>query len=331
VDYYNYNTELPFSNKKIKFREITTKEQLILAKANLSFPNTIENHKDFNDFVFKTIKNCIETQENFENINIIDYILFLTKLRIISIGSIMEFVSESKNSEVKSVKTTLDLNLFLKNLYYGALKSLKNNIFKENDVEVKISWPNVNSIKIFQEVLNKEASEYDIFLETFQEFVEYIKIKDKKIVLNNFSKEQKLKILEKISSSLMKKIQDSIVFIIKTMNETDLWGVSSFNQYTFNIYNLSFVNFIRLFFAYDVKTIYQDIYYMAAESLPPEYVLSLSPAERKVHSSIIIEARKRKEGEQTPDLNRINQNYTSKSKVSKDVQDLALEFGQTPP
>jgi hypothetical protein len=331
VDYYNYSTELPFSDKKIKFREISTKEQLVLAKANLSFPNTTENHESFNGFVFKTIRNCIENKEEIEKINIIDYILFLTKLRIISIGSLMEFVSESKNSDVKSVKTTLDLNIFLKNLYYGALKSLENNIFEENEVEIKINWPNIDSISIFQEIILKNMSEYEIFYETFQEFVEYIKIKDKKIILKNFSKQQKTQILEKISSSLMKKVQDAILFALKSMNETDLWGVSTFKQYTFNLYNLSFVNFIRLFFSYDVRSIYQDIYYMAAESLPPSYVLDLSPAERKVHTSIIIEARKRKEGEQTPDLNRISQNRPSKSNVSKDVQDLALEFGQTPP
>ena len=87
MQYYNYSAELPFSKKTLKFREITTEEQLILAKANLSFPNDKTNYFDFNNFVIETLSNCIENKNDFKKLNIIDFVLFLTKIRIISIGN----------------------------------------------------------------------------------------------------------------------------------------------------------------------------------------------------------------------------------------------------
>lgn len=322
MEYYNYSTELPFSNKKIKFKEITTEQQIALSKANLSFPKTKENYFDYNDFIIKIIKNCLENSEELDDINIIDYVLFLTKLRIVSIGSSIEFITKTENAEFKTAKTTINLNLFLKNLYYGALESIKNNLIIENNIEIKLNWPTIKSVKTFQNVINDD---FKSTFDSFQEFIEYIKIGDNKIIFSNFDFKQKNEIFCKLSASLIKRIQELIIENVNKLNQCDLFSVESFKNTTFNLFNLSFVDFIRLFFSYDVRSLYQEIYFMAGENLPPEYVLKMSPAERKVYSSIIIEARKKRESNQNDGVNNM---ITSKS--SKGVKDLALEFGQTP-
>jgi hypothetical protein len=330
VEYYNYSTELPFSKKKIKFREFTTKEQIVLAKANLSFANTKENYFDYNDFIIKTIKNCLENKNDFDNINIMDYILFLTKLRIISIGSTIEFVTESNHKEAKTTKITLDLNIFLKNLYFGAINSLSEPIISENNVEIKLNWPNINSIELFQSLINEKKSDYEKFSNSFQEFIEYVKINDKKIIFLNFSTEEKTKIVEKISVSLLKKVQNTISESLSKLAQCDLFNLSAFKDYIFNFYHLTFIDFIRLFFSGDIRSIYQELYFLGGESLSQEYILNISPAERKIYSSIINEARKKKSGGDSSErVAEISNKYSGSA--SKEIQDLALEFGQTPP
>lgn len=325
MEYYNYSAELPFSKKSLNFREINTKEQLVLAKANLSFPNNKNNSFEFNNFVIKTIKNCLEKPEEIDDINIIDYVLFLTKLRILSIGGTIELVSESENKEVKSIKTTIDLNIFLRNLYEACNEAFVEDVITENDIEVKLGWPTLNSISIFQYYITNNKSQYETFSETFQEFVEYVKVKDKKIIFKHFTSEQKSQFLERLSVSLIKKIQETIIESLKFLNQYDLWEISTFKQHTFNFYSLNFIDFIRLFFSYDVKSLYKEIYYFISSNIQPDYIMSISSAERKIYYSIIEEQKRLQNKETGYDFDQIN------SKASTDLEDLALEFGDTPP
>jgi hypothetical protein len=73
-----------------------------------------------------------------------------------------------------------------------------------------------------------------------------------------------------------------------------------------------------MIFSYDVKSIYSEIYFLANCSLNPEYILSISPSERRIYMSIIQEQRSKRDGNQ-PDQN------------SEALKDLALEFGEELP
>jgi hypothetical protein len=320
VEYYNYSTDLPFSKKILRFRELSSKDQIMLAKANLSLDNSKENYYEFNRFVIKIVKNCLEKPEDFDNINIIDYILFVTKLRIVSVGSIINLVSESKNKEFKSVKTQLDLNIFLKNLYNVCIEAMIDDIVKENNIEIKINWPSIGSIKFFQDLLLSNKSEYQLFAESFQEFIEYVKINDTLIPFINFTTEQKITITDKISISLLKQVKEKIIEALKFIMAYDLWEISAFKNYNFNFYTLNYTDSIRLFFSNDIKSLFQEIYYMAKEGLTPEYLLKLSPLERKIHFNIIEEIKRSQNNETSYDFEKIN-------KTSSELEDLALEFG----
>jgi len=325
VDFFNYSTELPFSKKIIKFRELKTREQIALAKANLSFPSDNNNHLDYHCFVLKTIKNCLEEPDQLNDINIIDYVLFVTKLRIISIGSVIELISESKNKDVSKVKTKINLNNFLKNLYVCSTEALFDDIVEENEIQVKIGWPMTHSITLFQKLLKEKTSQYQTFAESFQEFVENINYKDKKIPFSTYKSQEKITLIEKLSASLIKKTQERVLGVLKFIMKYDLWEVSTFNGYNFNFYSLNFIDFIRLFFSYDIKSIYQEIYYMGKEGISPEYILNLSPSERKIHLSIIEESKKTEKDESSYDYESIDK------KSSSALEDLAVEFGDTPP
>lgn len=325
MQYYNYSTDLPFSGKVINFREINTGEQIALAKANLSFPNNRNNYYDFNNFILKVFKNCIESPKEIDNLNIIDYVLFVTKLRIVSIGHIIELVSEVENQETKTVKTTIDLNVFLRNLYNAANDSLVENEIFENDIMIKLNWPTVSSIKLFQSQLNQEKSEFKLFSNTFQEFIEYIKIGDKKIFFESFNTEEKIKITEKLTASLLKKTQKTILEALNFLSKQDLFGLTSFKEHTFNFYTLNFIDYIRLFFSYDIKSLYKEIYYFSEANLLPDYIMNISQSERKIYSAIIEEQKRKKNNDVSYDFDKIG------SKPLTEVEKLAVEFGESPP
>jgi len=319
VEYYNYSTDLPFSKKILRFRELNSKDQIMLAKANLSLENSKENYYEFNRFVIKIIKNCLEKPEDFDNINLIDYILFVTKLRIVSVGSIINLISESTNKEFKSVKTQLDLNIFLKNLYNVSIEAMVDDVVQENNIEIKINWPTIGSIKFFQDILLSNRNEYQLFSDSFQEFIEHVKINDTLIPFLNFTTEQKITITDKLSISLLKKVKEKILEALKFIMAYDLWEISTFKNYNFNFYTLNYTDSIRLFFSNDIKGLFQEIYYMAKEGLTPEYLLKLSPLERRIHFNIIEESKRSQNNETSYDFEKIN-------KTSSELEDLALEF-----
>lgn len=292
----------------------------MLAKANLSLQSSKENYYEFNRFVIKIIKNCLEKPEDFDNINLIDYILFITKLRIVSVGSIINLVSESTNKEFKSVKTQLDLNIFLKNIYNVSIEAMIDDIVQENNIEIKINWPSINSIKFFQDLLLADKAEYQLFTDSFQEFIEYVKVNETMISFLNFTTEQKIAITDKISISLLKKVKEKILEALKFIMAYDLWEISTFKNYNFNFYTLNYTDSIRLFFSNDIKGLFQEIYYMAKEGLSPEYILKLSPLERRIYFNLIEESKRSQNDETSYDFEKIN-------KGNSELEDLALEFG----
>jgi hypothetical protein len=116
MDYYDYSVDLPYTKTKINYRELTTQEQILLAKANVNFPSTKESMYEYYKYSKSVILNCIKNKEDFEKINIIEYVLFLARLRITSFGPTMEFYLK-EGDDKKKLKIQIDLNKYLYNLY----------------------------------------------------------------------------------------------------------------------------------------------------------------------------------------------------------------------
>jgi len=111
MEFYNYSVDLPYTNTKLYYREINTQEQILLAKANISIESLYDYYQFIIDIILKTIKN----KEDLYKLNIIEYVLFLVKLRIISIGPTMDFFLKSE-SKTKT-KIQIDLRKYMMNLY----------------------------------------------------------------------------------------------------------------------------------------------------------------------------------------------------------------------
>jgi hypothetical protein len=326
VDFYNYSVDLPFTKNKIIFRELNTQEQLFLAKANFTHSNDKESMYDYFLFVKKIIENCVEDKNILNRINIVEYVLFLVKLRIVSIGSSMEFFLNNKSPT--KTKVQIDLKNYLISLYKASdfLEKEENNLIFYKNIKVKLNWPMVQSLENFSKMVLENKSQYEIFNESVQEYIESIEIKNNKILCGNFDFKQKNNLIDSLNLKVKNQIQDKIIEGLKILFEAEVFDVGDFKNQKFNFYNFSFIEHIKLFFSYDVRSIYQEIYLLASCNLNPEYVLSVSPSERNVYLKIFQQQRKSQE-KSSSGVDFATQN----GNISNDVKNLAAEFGDVPP
>jgi hypothetical protein len=288
MNYFNHNLDLPYSKLNVRFRELTTNEQLILSKTNLTLKYDSQSYYEYFVFLNEVFKNCVhEYDDVISKIDIIEYVMLISKIRSISIGNNIEFyLDDTNNPDIKKQKITLNLNLFIKNLYESSGEFLTddNNMIIDNDFIILLKYPSIKNILLFL-----DTKTYDSFNDTICEFIDEIQIKNNKIKVCNFTKNQKQELLYKLSISIKQKIEIKIFNLIETMLSKNLLGLEYFKDYKFNIYGFGFMSYLKLFFSYDIRSLYMEIYHLACNKLNPEYILNISPSERKIYISIINE------------------------------------------
>ena len=316
MSYYLHNVEMPFSGKNISFREIKNKEQIAISKANLAMP--IDNNEPvlYNNFLKKIIFQCVENQEVLKELNVIEYILFAAKLRIVSFGSNLELqqdVEEADNKKnVKKIKITLDLQTFIKNLF-DASKHINSTVIKFQGMEIILSWPNHKDQDYF---LN--LKETNSMLSSFCYFIKTIKMKDKIINMWDFSNTEREEIFDSFSISIRSKIQNKITDALQILSSGDLFTLKQLNDYKFSFYNTVYLDILRLFYSFDLKEIYREYYALASRQIPPSYINDISTIERKLYLSIMQEERSASNKQDTPS-------------GESSLLDLAREFGDQIP
>jgi hypothetical protein len=319
MEYFLYTVDLPSTNSHINYREINSKEQLTLVKANTFLPMEEDNLADYSEIIQNVISNCVKNKEDFNKIDLIDYMLFIVKLRIISIGNILELYFENPDPESKDdIKVSIDLNVFLELLYNASLEAMNNNIIEYKNIKVKLGWPNIKSEKIFYRQENKNSIE-NILL-TIPEYITNITINNSDVIFNTLKEKEKIEIYERLPISLRAKIQEKILDSIKSLSEKNLFNIKKMDYFKFNFYNNSYQEFIRLLFSNNLRDIYKEYYILAAKRINPSYVDNLSIPERRVFCSFIEEEQKQMEENQSMD------SVTTDSSTS--IKDLMDEFGQ---
>lgn len=324
MEYYNYNVDLPFTNTKIFFRELNTQEQLLITKANVTFPSERENLIEYHLYVLDVILNCVKNKNDFLKINIIEYVLFLLKLKILSVGSVIDFLLDNENKKSKT-KIQFDLKKYMLNLYNNT-KELndKSSVIELDDFKIRLTWPSLISVPYLSNSFLNSKNTYEVFKSVIFQFVDYIEIKSQKIMWIDLTNEEKLKLFERFPITLIKKIEDKVLDCVKKLIDFNLFDLDFFKSYVFNVFNLNFIEHIKLIFSYDLKSLYREIYFLASNNLNPEYVLKLSDFERKTYLTIIQEEIKRSEDQ--------NQRESGNPNVSNEYSDavkkLAVEFNQ---
>jgi hypothetical protein len=317
MDYYLYTVELPFSKVVLHYRELNSKEQLVLGKANTLLPiEDDETFLEYSSFFKKIISDCVKNKEDFLKLNLIDYVLFLTKLRIISIGNELDLCFEPEEKEDIKQKITIDLNIFMKNLYEHSASCFEEKEIAFQDFYIELDWPNIKSEETLLNFKGKSISNHVLL--TISEYIKKITIKDKEILLHNMTLDQKNQIFERLPITIRTKIQNIVLDSIKKLSEKNFFVISKMDYLKYSFYSKSLQEIIRLFFAYDLQAIYKEYYILASKNINPQYIDNLSISERNVFCNLAQEELKNKEDAS---------HNSQRDPNSQSLQDLIDEFG----
>ena len=306
---YHYTVELPFTKTVLTYREITTEEQLDLGKAQYSFS---DNSLGYFKFVYNIVENCVSNKDDLSKIDIIEFILFSIKLRIVSVGSSIELYSKIDG---QNTKITLDLNTLLKNIY--TLMEKYTYDFSHNAIRVKIGFPYIADLPEFLSLEN----DFNSISETFPLFIKDITPFKFKSKWSDLSTKSKRIVFGNLPVSLSNEIQTNILKTLKGASEEDIFALEIFKDFRINMYNNTIHELIKLVCSYDIKSIHSEIYVLS--SLGPNYIKSLSPNERKIYLSLYIQDKNTKGNSSNPSEGATNEQTSP-------VDALSLEFGQSP-
>jgi len=316
MSYYLHNVEMPFCGKNICFREIKNEEQIAISKANLAMP--LDNNEPilYNSFLKKIIFQCVENQEVLKELNIIEYILYATKLRMVCFGSNLELEQNLEESndkqEFKKIKINIDLQNFIKNLY-EASKHINSTIVNFKDVEIILDWPNHKDQDYFLNIKKTNSIVSSLFY-----FIKTVKIKDKIINMWGFTDKEREDIFDSFSVSIRTKIQNEISKALQILSSQNLFGVKQLNDYRFSFYNTIYLDILRLFYSFNLKEIYREYYALASKQISPAYINDITAIERKLYLSIMQEEKSPHNDKNTPS-------------GESSLEDLAREFGDQLP
>ena len=311
---YLYTVSLPFTNTEIIYKELCSKQQLNLCKINILFPINSENSNivEYSKLFKKIILECIENKNDFKKLNLIDYIFFITKLRIISIGSELNLILHSDEQSNKEIKITIDLNFFMKSLYQVCLECLNDNILTFNNLKIIIDWPLISSEEDFYTMEGNKT-----ITSSMPKFIKTIILNEVNTIdFHNLETDQQIKIYDNLPVSVKNKLEQKIYSMIELLSNSNLFGIKIMDGFNFNFYNTSYQRFIRYLFSGNIRNIYQEYYILASKNINPEYVDKLSISDRTVYCSFIEEEVKAR-----------NESSNSNSDVNMtDLQKLMNEF-----
>jgi hypothetical protein len=322
TDHYLYNVVLPISKTKLIYRELNCKEQILLSKAHVMMPFTDENLEDYGEVLQNIISGCVKNKEDFFNLNLIEYFLFLTKLRITSIGEDLEIIFASKDN----IKINLHLPSFNYNLYNLAKETLDNVSLTYKGYTVILDWPSIKSEKYFLSPRNKKNG-INFILDSVPEYIKIIKVKEKCIDFKTFSEEEKKTIYDSLPAGLLAELNKIVLGVVDKVTSANVFKTSIEEYGRFNFYNANYQNYLRLFFIDDLKSLYRQYYILASKNIPPYYLDSLSVAEKGAFLSLYEEELEYRNGQSNQGTS--TQHYSNPTGESSAVLNLAREFGDT--
>jgi hypothetical protein len=273
--YYDYFLEFPYSNIKTNFKEISTKEQLYLSKSRLTFN---DNEHYFN-FIKDICLNSIKNKNEFEKIDLIEFLFYIIKSRIICSGPKLELMTEIDGI---TAKLNLNLNNVLKNIY----DSVDTNLLKisYNEYNITLGFPYLKDFKLIN---NSKKNTIDV-INSFYLFIKKIN----NIEFSNLTPEQREILFNKLPLSVVFKIKQNILNLFEDLDKKNIFNLDYFKNFKLNVYSNSYIEIIKILSLYDIESIHREIYLLA--DMNPEYLMKISPSERKMYLNFYIQEKESK-------------------------------------
>jgi hypothetical protein len=280
---------MPLSEIKIFYKELNNRQFLALSKINLILPLNEETAVDYATIFREIVLESIKNKEDFLKLNIIDYILFLAKLREVTIGEDLELYVKEANVSDMPVKFNLKISSFIQRLYSLAKECLPNNNLTFDNFNVEIDWPNLQEEEFFLKKIPQDSlSLADKVISSIPYFIKKITFDSNCINLINLNFEERTQIYNKLPFSIRQNIQSLIIEAVLKLKNGDVWNVKHLQEFSngIDLYSISYQGILRLFFSDDISGILEEYYMLASKGVVPFYLDSISVAERKVYMTL---------------------------------------------
>ncbi len=282
---FEYSAWVPSLKKDIFIKEITTHQQKEIIKS-ISSPYTFEFVKTLDTL----LKENISSRIKLGNLNLVDKLAILLKMRSQSIGSSVSYSFKCDHCE-KNISTKVPLIPIVNKLNKLNLKNTK---IKCDQLIITLGIPTIsNEILLEKESylsMNLEKAQFeDLFLRDVIIYLKSIKLLKTNILVDKMTIKNRLKCIEKIPVKVLVEIRAKIKELKEHLNEVTIIDVECLcghKPITFklNVDNSSYLQFVKSIFDENLHNVYQQIYYMTnILHFTPDYIEKMVPCERDIY------------------------------------------------
>ena len=290
MECYPYALQFPFSRTVLNFRELNCLEQSMLCKINNTLPSTPDYRSDYLDALLEIILPVLKNKESVYNLDVVEFLMFIIRLRAVSVGSFVEF---SVGEEDKKKKIKFDLYNLLKNIYNIGQSLHEVELIKNEDVEVKIKWPDLYGEKHFLNIQSENTVEK--FLSTMCQFVEYVKIKDQIFNFKPYKTQERQELFDLLPVSVKNIIQTNIVSLLQKISEQPLFELLEFENYKFEFYNSTIQDIVRFVFANNENNLISENVFLLNKGFTLNDINNISPILKQNYINYFLEQNNKNE------------------------------------
>jgi hypothetical protein len=293
MEYYPYALQFPFTKTILNFKELTCYEQAMLSKINTTLPPTLEYRTDYLEILLELLQSTLKNKDNINKLDIVEFLMFVVRLRAISIGSFLEFTVGEEEEKKKKIK--FDLYSLLKNIYDIGQIIYEFDTIEGEDVEVKLKWPDLKGEYHFLSSLSKDNT--NKFLSTMCEFVDYLKIKEQVFNFKLLGIKEREELFDLLPISVKNLIQTNIISLLQRIAEMPLFELQEFKNYKFEFYNSTIQDIIRFIFANDENSLMLENIFLLNKGFTITDIDRMTPVAKQNYINHFIEQDNNKNGE----------------------------------
>jgi hypothetical protein len=286
VDFFLHSVDMPFSGAKIIFKELNCKQLLSINKLLLNLPYQKDCLEDFSKLFLQIILKSIKNKKDFLNLNVLEYLMFLAKLRICSLGDSIELLSKEKTEEFKKIKFNFNLSQFIEKIFKAGQEFNFLETINTEKYVLSLNWPVIKWEYLF---LKEDEKIINKILKTIPYFIKEIKFieNDKIINFKDLKEEQIDKLYNKLSLKVQKEIQNIVFKNLEGLSNYNIWNVLNISEGV-NLYNGNYQNLIRMFFEENLTNILEHYYVLASKGFDLESLNKMSVADKGMFVGFVL-------------------------------------------
>jgi rubrerythrin len=206
-----YNTTVPSTGQKIKYRPFLIKEEKVLLIAQQS-----EDTSVMVDSLKEVVKSCVKEDIDVDTLATFDLEYLFTQIRAKSVGEIIEL--SLRCDTCADEKAVANVSIDLTKIEVQKSPDHKNKIELYDDVGIALKYPTIDVVKKLE---NIDSNDIDAVFDVVVECIEMIYTTDEVFYAKDQSKEEMIEFLNNLSSEQFQNVQKFFETMPRLKHEID--------------------------------------------------------------------------------------------------------------